>query len=159
MTATLEKPWVLSKKQLSLFWRLFARAWSRHAYYANTPHTDLVAKEAWRHELLQEHGETASIKTLAPEGFESVMLYLAQEANDAGEIGYWTSCVERRYRHLIQEALADISTLTNRHLDWRYARAIHKQSHLLPMDINEVPAETLRQIYQMLDSYKRRLQR
>lgn len=151
---------LLSGKQLSLFWRLFARAWAAHAYRADQPVKDSVLKEEWRHKILRDFGEVESIKQLDQAGFEDVMLELATELDDAREIGYWTSCVERRYRHLVKELLKELSRIDGgRVYDWAYVRATYTQSKHLPVSISEAPSDTLRKVYQMLDTFRRRLER
>jgi hypothetical protein len=149
-----------SSAQMPPSWRLFARAWIRHATRADIRPSDTAAKEAWRRELLFQHAGVTSTKALNQDTFESVMLALASEADDTKQIGYWTSCIERRYRHLIKESLQECSRLNpDTVYDWFYVRDVYAQSQQLPVSIFEAPAPTLKKVFQMLDTHRRRLDR
>lgn len=152
----------LSQKQLSLFWKLFARAWARHAYLAEIHQNDNTIKAMWRHHLIYKatDGKTDSIKKVRNADYEALMLALSIEADLESEIGYWTSCIERRYRHLIQQILRECAKLDGSiKYNWDYVRSTYKQSGLLPASMDDAPADTLRKVFQMLDSHRRRLDR
>jgi len=153
---------LLSKKQLSLFWRLFAKAWQAHCNVLATHGAIPESKDDFRHALILKAtlGKYASIKEVANPCFESLMLDMAAITGDEREIGYWTACVERRYRFLIEQALTMMQEMDcSVEYDWEYVRHIYRHSKILPLTLDEVPADHLRAVFQMVDTHRRRLKR
>jgi hypothetical protein len=73
---------------------------------------------------------------------------------------YWldqtAKAAEKRFRYLIGNALADLTELTGEPHDWRYVQGIHQQARMAT-SLDDCPAHTLKAIFLMLDSYRRKL--
>lgn len=140
----------LTVPQANHFWKLFERARAARGVAR-------AEADAWRHELiLQVTGEASLTKVGRGRPYEELMLRLAQELNDAREIGYWTSALERRARWLIGEELRQLGEIEQQPRDWTYARALYTQAKL-PLTIDETPADYLWPVLEALDTHRRRI--
>lgn len=92
------------------------------------------------------------------ESFDRVMAHFAVIANHLGWINRMASAVERRYRYLITQQMAELSQLTGISYSWEYVRGIYKQMDLCP-SLDEAPSEQLRKVFQALNTYKRRTEK
>lgn len=139
------------------FFALQRRAWQAHAYREDVPMNDKAAETAWRQaETLKECGVESFGDLDHVDDFERIMLHWAITAEDDREIAYWSTSLERRYRHLIRERLREISHVSGTPHGWEYVRGIHDQMQL-PLRLEECPAEHLHKIFEALDTHLRRL--
>jgi hypothetical protein len=146
----------LTPAQLGRFWQLFGKAWRVYAAACGEHQDDHCAADVWRKSQLAECGFLSLKEVDRTHGYDAVMLHFAMVANDDRAIAYFAPAVERRMRHLIGKALDKLGQLEGRSLDWTYAQAI--LSHMnLPTAIEDVPAEQLRLVLQVLDTHRRRI--
>lgn len=146
----------LSPAQVQWFWKLFWKAWRKEAKRAGISGEE--ARLAFMGEQLAVCGFSDLEQVDATNGFDAVMLLLAQIAGDERAAAYFADGAERRMRHLIREALVELSGRSGHLCDWRYARGImdHMQ---LAQDLADVPVEQLFKVFQSLDTHLRRLGR
>ena len=88
--------------------------------------------------------------------FEDAMRLFAIVAGDEYWLDQTAKAAEKRFRYLIGNALADLTELTGEPHDWRYVQGIHQQAKM-SASLDDCPAHTLRAIFLMLDSYRRKL--
>lgn len=90
--------------------------------------------------------------------FDRVMAHLACIADNDYWLRRTAAQEEIRLRWQIRQLLKDLDDLdwTETHT-WAYVKGIWKQSGSLPADMNDAPAETLKKVYQMLDTHVRRI--
>ncbi len=144
----------LSERQLAAFWRLFGRAWSTHL---RLHPEDQTTADDWRHEIIRRATGQPSIKLVDPAaGFDAVMLELAIESQSRNLVEYWSVALERRYKHLLDSLCSRISEYVTLPPDYP-ARVLAKAK--LSPSYEDAPADHLRRVYQMLDTYYRRVQR
>jgi hypothetical protein len=132
------------------------RAWLVECDRTGTPLNSRPSEDAWYRQVLFSalHARTTKgcNRTL---DFDLVMMALAVEANDDGEITYWSGAVSRRFIFLITARLAKIARATGRPHDWAYVVAI--MAHMgLPAAIEDVPAELMRNVFIALDRHDHR---
>lgn len=87
------------------------------------------------------------------------MLRFAQEAGDVHSVEYWTAAAERRQRHLIDKKLAALDRLEGGFHGASYFAGILARSGILQpgQDMDDIPAEHLRTVVQILDTHIRRI--
>lgn len=89
-------------------------------------------------------------------GFDQAMAALAVVAFDEYWIGRTASGGETRVRWQLDRFLSDLSWLEGKEVGWEYVREIFKQADL-PAERGDVPASTMCQVLDMLDTHIRRL--
>lgn len=146
----------LSPAQVQWFWKLSWKAWRKEAKRAGGSGEE--ARLAFVAEQLAACGFAGLEDVDATNGFDAVMLLMAQIAGDERAAAYFADGAERRMRHLIAEALGELSRLRGHLCDWRYARGIMDHMHLAD-DLDDVPVEQLFKVFQSLDTHLRRLGR
>lgn len=144
----------LSPAQVQWFWKLSWKAWKKEAKRVGASGEE--ARLAFVAEQLSTCGFAVLDDVDATNGFDAVMLLLAQIAEDERAAEYFAVGAERRMRHLIGEALAELSRLCGHLCDWRYARGIMDHMHLAE-DLADVPVEQLFKVFQSLDTHLRRV--
>lgn len=90
-------------------------------------------------------------------GFDRIMLHLATIAGDMGWMSRLTAADERRMRWWIRNMLDEISRMTGTKHGWDYVKGVWNQAEMLPADIQDAPADQLRSVLAILDTYRRRL--
>lgn len=152
----------ITDKQRVRFFRLFRKAWLAYCAGTGGQANSLSAADKFRHETIAEAlGDPAKnslTKVHRVDDFDAVMLALAIVANDDGEIAYWSTAVERRWRHAIRTKLVELSNAAGHLFDWRYARGIMDHMRLAE-NFDDVPASQLRAVFQALDTHLRRVKR
>ncbi|NCC52821.1 MAG: hypothetical protein EOM20_16620 [Spartobacteria bacterium] len=64
---------------------------------------------------------------------------------------------ERRIFRRLRMFMKDLEWLEKEPVTWDYIRGIYKQAGMLPERMRDTPAETLRKVLQMLDTYIRKI--
>ena len=155
----------LSPRQLSMFWKFFARACSCQKVI--TPD----AKDLYRHTLMREECGLESIKDANnTTDFDSLMYRLAVDGYDSKSAFYYASALERRYTHMIDVCLRQIAqiegiTNTNDKIQYdaiQYLSGIIKQAgyqiHCEGADYwLDLSTQQLKSLFLMLDTHRRRL--
>ena len=101
---------------------------------------------------------TSTKRRITVADFEKLMLHFATLAQDADAIMYYASAEERRYRHILRAVEADFAFFRNEGFDDAYLLAIYHQTGAPDYNtIEDIPAEKLRLIVQIADSYVRKL--
>ena len=145
-------------QHFKLYRPLVQRAWLAECEKSATDPKNKTAYEAWyRAELM---GSELHVKSTTQcnntSDFDALMLHFAIIVNDDALMGRYSSGSERRLKHVITEAMADLSWLLKEPFTWDYARAIYKQSKMLPKKMADAPAWQLYKCNQMLDEYIQR---
>lgn len=138
------------------FFPLQHRAWQVHARDAAIAQGDHGAETAWRKAQQISVVGVDSFNDLDHlADFEAMMLHWAMIAQDDREIGYWSGAVERRYRHLIGDRMAELAWVGKCVYDWGTVRRILDHMHLCDR-IEDCPAEHLKTVLLALDTHLRR---
>ena len=95
---------MLTKKQAALFWRSLAAAADRQA----VPDREAYRKRVLREELGVEHLRDVD----RTEGFDRLMLRLAQDAEDWHGLAYYSVAGERRLADLVADCATQVLELT-----------------------------------------------
>lgn len=149
----------MTPAQEAKFWRLFKKAWLAAHERLGVPANSRATQNAWRHGILFQAAGVRSIRHLdRGEGYDAVMLRLAQEANDAKEIAYWATSTERRLRHMVWETCRAIGQIQGYPAGWDYVRGVCSRA-TPPRDIDDCTAGQLQTLLAILDTHRRRLLR
>lgn len=134
-------------------------AWRTDARRNAAPVDSAAAREAWyREELRAAIGVSSTTRANNTGDYDTACLHFAMIAGNDDAIGYFSAAVERRYRHWIARRMRDLSRLERRPVDWPYIVAMWHHMNL-PLDIETAPADSLRTVFQALDTHVRRLRR
>lgn len=111
----------------------------------------------YRHEQLKAAGVPASTKDMNRTGhFDKAMLHLAIIAGHDQAALRYAVAMEKRYRYVIGDLLAQLGQLEGTTYTFAYARGIC--GHMkLPLTLEECPFEMLGKIIQALDTQRRRI--
>lgn len=155
---------MLTKKQAALFWRCLAAAAERQA----VPDREAYRKRVLREELGIEHMRDVD----RTEGFDRLMLRLAQDAEDWHSLAYYSVAGERRLADLVADCATQVLELSiaergfdaSAHLDQLgYISGVLRQSGMSPIRVvgsdywlDLAPADLAR-LLQILDTHRRRL--
>ena len=155
---------MITKKQAALFWRCLAAAAECQA----VPDREAYRKRVLREELGVEHLRDVD----RTEGFDRLMLRLAQDAEDWHGLAYYSVAGERRLADLVADCATQVLELTvaDRGLSVRdpadslnYISGILRQSAMSPIRVvgedywlDLAPADLAR-LLQILDTHRRRL--
>lgn len=151
----------LSPGQRRVFFPLAQKA--HKAEVACTPvDQNAVEFDSWRREQMRatlgkdsfhEYRSTPIPRT----AFDAIMLKMATIAFDT----YWLDRIsgndERVIFWRIRHMLSDLSFLEKIPVSWDYVRATYKRAGMLPEQMRDCPASTLRKVLMMLDTHVRRL--
>ena len=144
----------LTKAQQAAFWKLFGEACNKTCY----GHSDRD-KDAYRHRIIYQSTGKISLKDVGRcTDFEKLMCALAVDAEDYQAAGTWATCGERRTVYYIKECARQIGEIKNKPHGWAYCRAIFTQANL-PERWEDIPADSLWNVFCMLDTYRRRILR
>ncbi|HRR34003.1 MAG TPA: hypothetical protein P5026_07895 [Kiritimatiellia bacterium] len=114
--------------------------------------------DAWRRQIMVEAGYPASTSEVDHVwGYEELMLRFAVLAYDADQIGYFTSCSERRLRWVLSGLATDLQYLQKSGVSPAYIEGIYRQGGLLPAEFADAPAQRLWLCLQILDTRIRTL--
>lgn len=90
--------------------------------------------------------------------FDAIMEHFAVIAQDAFWMRRASECSERRMRMQLKRFLVDLAWIEFRYsVSWEYVRSIYDHSDLLPHELEDCPAKTLRLVLGMLDTRIRKL--
>lgn len=90
--------------------------------------------------------------------FDAIMEHFAVIAQDTFWMRRTSECSERRMRMQLKRFLVDLAWIEFRYsVSWEYVRSIYGQSDLLPHELEDCPAKTLRLVLGMLDTRIRKL--
>ncbi len=143
---------LLTSKQTSSFWRLWARA-EVEQLPSNTSRQD---RDAFRHAVLRRVCGVDSLRLVRNSGFDRLMLEVASLAGDYVAMGYWCVASERRTAFMIRECARQIGELANQPHGWEYCRGVFSQA-ALPSSWMDIPDHLLMSVFQMLDTHRRRV--
>lgn len=116
-----------------------------------------AARDAWyRAQLREAIGLDSTRGASATHDYDAACLHFATIAGDDESIGYFCGAVERRYRYLIACRMRDLSDIDRQPVNWLYVRAMWQHMRL-PLDMYTAPADSLRTVFQALDTHVRRL--
>jgi hypothetical protein len=128
---------------------------ARRAYSVVSPAEPF---DAWRKAVMAEAGLPESVSQVDHIwGYEQLMLRFALLAYDNDQIGYWTSCDERRLRWVLKGLATDLEFIAKTGVGEDYVRGIYRQAGLLPANFDDAPAVRLHVVLQILDIHVRRL--
>jgi len=160
---------MLKPNQRPMFFTAVRAAWMEHIAQHGLA-DNLEQMDAWyRDEMakvchaeglgeLEGEGRVDSIKKLDHvAGFDAVMLHFAIIAQDDRQIAWFSSAVERRFRHIIKGFLKELSALEMRQVDWAYAAQILAPAGQLPPSLENCPVDMLRVVVQALSTHRRRI--
>lgn len=148
---------MLTQKQAALFWRSLAAAADRQA---------VPDREAYRKRILREECGVEHLGDVdRTEGFDRLMLRLAQDAEDWHALAYYSVAGERRLADLVADCatqVLDLSSQLGVH-PVAYISGILRQSGMSPLRTMDgdywmdlAPSDLVR-LLQILDTYRRRL--
>lgn len=155
---------MLTKKQAALFWCSLAAAAECQA----VPDREAYRKRVLREELGVEHMRDVG----RTEGFDKLMLRLAQDAEDWHALAYYSVAGERRLADLVADCATQVLELSvaalglsaSAHLDpLGYVSGVLRQSSLSPVRVNgsdywlDLAPADLARLLQILDTHRRRL--
>jgi hypothetical protein len=116
--------------------------------------------DAWRKQIMVEAGYPASTSEVDHVwGYEELMLRFAVLAYDADQIGYFTSCSERRLRWVLNGLATDLQYLQKSGVDESYIEGIYRQAGMMPTEFADAPTPRLWCCLQILDTRVRSLAR
>ena len=148
---------MLTKKQAALFWRSLAAAAERQA---------VPDREAYRKRILREECGVEHMRDIGrTEGFDRLMLRLAQDAEDWHGLAYYSVAGERRLAELVADCATQVLDLSARDtvLPLAYLGGVLKQSAMSPIrTVGEdywldLAPDDLARLLQILDTHRRRL--
>lgn len=149
---------MFTRPQQAKYRPLVSSAWLAHCRRSGQTPNSKAARDSWYRQQLHEAAGVFTTKELDPvEGFDQVMLHFAIIANDEYWINRCTQGAERRMRYQIRRYMQDLSWLEKQPVHWSYIRAMHKQSAMLPANLEDTPAQQLRVLLAMLDTHIRRI--
>lgn len=148
---------MLTKKQAALFWRCLAAAAERQA----VPDREAYRKRILREELGVEHLRDVD----RTEGFDRLMLRLAQDAEDWQGLAYYSVAGERRLADLVADCATQVLDLcpTIGVHPMAYVSGILSQSHLSSVRVDgsdywlDLAPDDIARLLQILDTHRRRL--
>jgi len=142
----------MTLKQRISFFKLVSNAW----------HVSGVGldKDEWRRKEMAEAvpGCDSLSKVKNQEDYEEIMLHFAKLANDHGKTMHYCVARERRLRFVLGAIEADLSFLRGSGIGDAYMEGIyHQMGHPSYCKIDDIPAEYLRTVIQIADTYVRKL--
>ncbi len=141
---------MLTDAQRSKFFALARRAYS--VVSPSEPFDD------WRRSVMAEAGMPTSTSDVDRIwGYEQLMLRFSVLAYDDAQIGYWTSCEERRLRWVLNGLASDLEFIAKTGVGEAYIQGVYRQAGLLPADFADAPAARLYVVLQIIDTHIRRL--
>lgn len=148
---------MLTEKQAALFWRCLAAAAERQA----VPDREAYRKRILREELGVEHLRDVD----RTEGFDRLMLRLAQDAEDWHALAYYSVAGERRLADLVADCATQVLELSGggRIDPAAYVSGVLRQSGLSPVRVAgsdywlDLAPDDLARLLQILDTHRRRL--
>ena len=148
---------MITKKQAALFWRCLAAAAECQA----VPDREAYRKRVLREELGVEHLRDVD----RTEGFDRLMLRLAQDAEDWHGLSYYSVAGERRLADLVADCATQVLELSPRLgvNPMAYVSGILNQSGISPLRVDggdywlDLAPDDLARLLQILDTHRRRL--
>ena len=148
---------MITKKQAALFWRCLAAAAECQA----VPDREAYRKRVLREELGVEHLRDVD----RTEGFDQLMLRLAQDAEDWHGLSYYSVAGERRLADLVADCATQVLELSPRLgvNPMAYVSGILNQSGISPLRVDggdywlDLAPDDLARLLQILDTHRRRL--
>lgn len=143
----------LSSKQLAKFWAVYAAAESEQL----SASASRVDRDTFRHSLILRATGFISLKDVGTgKDFDRLMLEVAVQANDFVEAAYWSTGKERRFVAMCDACIRQIGEITQVPKPKEYLVGLFGQAKL-PESWEDIPVTKLAAVFQMLDTYRRRL--
>lgn len=151
----------MTPKQTALYWRTFSAACAALGIQGTE------AREEYRRQVLEEEAHVSSTKLVnSTDGFDSVMARLTADAGDYLAAASYATGDDRRLSALVCDCAIQVLILSGSPADPAdYLRGILRQS-LLGTSVGDtgdvlldVDSGSLRKVFQMLDTHRRRLLR
>ena len=143
---------MITTKQRIAFFKLVGDAWEVSGIG--------IDKDGWRrNEMSEAVPGLDSFKDVASqETYEILMLHFAKLAQGTRSVGYYATSIERRYRFVLKAVEADMAFFRGKGFDDAYIEGIYHQAGFPEYQkIDDIPAEHLKLIVQIADSWVRKL--
>jgi len=142
---------MISDRQRIAFFKMVGAAWTVSGFG--------VDREAWRRKEMVEAVGIDSFRLVKfQETYEELMLHFARLAQDMRSVSYYAEATERRLRFVMRAVEADLEFLRGHGHGDAYMVGIYRQAGFDGWRaIDDIPAEHLRLVVQIADSYVRKL--
>lgn len=153
----------LTKPQQAMFWAAFAKAWNGYCDVSGQDPDDAAARDAWRRDAIRRATGASSLKHVGRAGaFDRLMIDLAAEAGDFALAADIEVNHAERIRFRCADCARQICEIDGRagmetdEERWRYVAGVAAQAWRGRAWL-DIPEGDLERVFQMLDTYRRRL--